>query len=300
MALAGCADEAPPWAGDPLAEPQATSLLGEPLYAIADTTGEIAGADAALAEAPDDVELLIAAARVRWDYQQYRQAIAMYTRAMELAPDDWRPHAFRGIRQFSVRELDGAIADLERARELAPSSYDVAYYLGVVYLVAGRFDEAADEFLRCMDASGRAEVDENMMPGYRGCSAYANDLESRIALTEWAVRALLRAGRTDEAERLLDGVDPDLHVRANLAYYHDLLFYKGLMSEDEILNPAEPWPYSMETVEYGIASWYLVQGDTARALDLLGEAAANPRWNGYGRTGAEADLMRLSEGAAGG
>jgi hypothetical protein len=74
----GCSEEQPPWLGDKLAEPQATSLLGEELYARPDTNGEVAGADAAVAEAPDDVELLLAAARVRWDYEQFRQAIAIY------------------------------------------------------------------------------------------------------------------------------------------------------------------------------------------------------------------------------
>jgi hypothetical protein len=58
-------EDGEPWvnpahrAPDPLAVPQATSLLGEELFALEDTTGAVAAADSALAEAPDDLELLL-------------------------------------------------------------------------------------------------------------------------------------------------------------------------------------------------------------------------------------------------
>jgi Flp pilus assembly protein TadD len=90
-----------------------------------DTTGAIAEADAALAAAPDDVELIIAAGRVRRNFWQYRQAMELYSRAIELAPEDWRPYRFRGHRHISVREFDQAITDLEKARELGACSLEL-------------------------------------------------------------------------------------------------------------------------------------------------------------------------------
>ena len=151
----------------------------------------------------------------------------MYSRAIELAPDDWRPYRFRGHRHISLREFDAAIVDLEVARELAPLNWDVSYHLGLAYVLAGRFPEAADEYLRCLALADDEAAVAAQTDGFRSCSENRNDPESLVAMTEWAVRAALRSGREDVASRLLDGIPDDLEIRENLAYYHDLLFYKG-------------------------------------------------------------------------
>lgn len=78
------------------------------------------------------------------------------------------------------------------------------------------------------------------------------------------------------------------------AYYHDLLFYQGHETADELLWVGEDGPYRLETVGYGVANWYLVEGDTAGAVAILEEIAAHPWWPGYGRIAAEADLARLA------
>ena len=93
-------------------------------------------------------------------------------------------------------------------------------------------------------------------------------------MTEWAVRATARAGRQEVASGLLEKVPVDLEIGENLPYYHDLLFYKGVMTADQLLNPGEDAPYRKETVGYGIANWLIVQGDTAQAVELLEELVA--------------------------
>jgi tetratricopeptide (TPR) repeat protein len=274
--------------------PQAVSLFGDSLYALEDTTGAIAEADRALEDAPDDVDLLIAAARVRRNFWQYRQEMALYTRAMELAPDDWRLFRFRGHRFISIREFDAAIRDLERARELAPMNWDVAYHLGLAYYLAGRFQDAANEYLRCLELSDDAGAEAAQAPGFRSCSQNRDDPESLVAMTEWAVRAALRAGMEEEAAELLEQIPVGLELRENVAYYHDLLFYKGVLTADELLNPGPDAPYRMETVGYGVANWFLVQGDTAGAVGLLEELVQDEWWPGFGRIAAEVELARLT------
>ena len=116
-----------------------------------------------------------------------------------------------------------------------------------------------------------------------------------VAMTEWAVRAALRAGRDTEAEELLEGIPLGLSVEENVAYYHDLLFYKGELTAADLLNPGEDAPYRRETVGYGVANWLLVQGDTAGATALLEELVQDPWWPGFGRIAAEVELYRLLE-----
>lgn len=274
---------------------QAVSLFGDPLFQLEDTTGVIAEADAALAAAPDDVDRLIAAGRVRRDFWQYRQAMDLYTRAIELAPDDWRAYRYRGHRHISLREFDRAIRDLETARDLAPLNWDVSYHLGLAYYLEGRFDDAADEYLRCMELATTPEAEAAQSDEFRSCSQNEEDPESFVAMTEWAVRASLRADRDAAAATLLDAVGADLEISENIAYYHDLLLYKGLMTADQLLDPGPDAPYRRETVGYGVANWMLVQGDTAGAVTLLEELVEDPWWPGFGRISAEVELYRLTE-----
>jgi tetratricopeptide (TPR) repeat protein len=292
-AEAPTAEAAAPAVGDL----QAVSLLGEDLYARVDTEGVIAEADAALAAAPDDVELLIAAGRVRRNFWQYRGAIELYTRAIARAPNDWRAYRFRGHRHISVREFDLAVPDLERARALAPYNWDVAYHLGLAYFVSGRFDDAANEYVRCLALSDNPAAAAAQSDNFRSCSQNGDDPESMVAMTEWAVRALLRADRKEDADRLIDGVAPDLAIETNVAYYNDLLFYKGLMSADELLDLDEDSPYRLETVGFGIANWMLVNGQPESAIEIFEEIVADPWWPGFGRIAAEAELARIGSGA---
>ena len=279
--------------GGALSEPQAYSLFGEPLYAQNDTTGAIAAADSSLAEAPDDVERLIAAGRARRNSWQYRQEIGLYTRAMELAPADWRLYRFRGHRYISLRDFGAAISDLEKARDLAPLNWDVAYHLGLAYFVAGRFGDAAAEYRRCLDLAGDPAAQEAHSEEFRSCSQNADDPESWVAMTEWAVRASLRAGEKAAAARLIGAIPLWLEVTENLAYYHNLLFYKRAKTAEELLNPGPNAPYRRETVGYGVANWRLAWGDTTGAVELLEELVQDPWWPGFGRIAAEADLARL-------
>lgn len=279
---------------DPLEEPQAFSLFGEPLFAMQDTTGAIESADRALAQAPGDLELVIAAGRVRRNFWQYREAMELYSRAIDMAGDDWRPYRFRGHRHISLREFDQAISDLEMARRLALFNWDVSYHLGLAYFLAGRFDEAAEEYGRCLSLASDPEARNAQAEGFRSCSQNEADPESWVAMTEWAVRASVRAGMEEMTAGLLEGVPSDLVIGENLAYYHDLLFYKGEKTSEELLNPGPDGPYRRETVGYGIANWMIAQGDTAQAMALLEELVEDPWWPGFGRISAEVELFRLT------
>jgi tetratricopeptide (TPR) repeat protein len=284
----------------PRAAPVATSLAGEPLHARPHPDpAALRRADDALRAAPRDVAALLAAAREREQAFSYDAALELYTRVIEIAPDDWRGWRFRGHRHLSLRRFADGARDLEHARTLAPDNFDVAYHLGLAYYLLGRFDDAADEYLRCIalatDPAAQTRAASPALAGQRTCTRIADVYDTRVAITEWAYRALRRAGRADAAQRLLDGIRPGIDVAANAAYYHALLARRGEWPVGDLLDPL-PAAGRFETRAYGMAVDALLDGDDERALFLLRRIAADPHWPGFGRIAAEADLRGPAAG----
>jgi len=278
----------------PRTPPVTRSLAGELLYPRPHPAPDrLAAVDAAVQASPDDPDALIAAGRERRHAFQYDEEVAFYTRALGVAPDDWRIYRFRGHRYLSLREFARAIEDLERARGLAPADFDVSYHLGLAYYLSGEFDRAADEYLRCMRlADAPASGDPAAGPGQRACTTIATSDDTRVAVAEWAWRALSRAGRDAEARTLLDRITADMTVGANTAYHLALLAHRGEIDYAELTEPF-PLQGRFETLAYGAAVAELVHGDPERARFILRRVAEDPHWAGFGRIAAEADLARL-------
>jgi tetratricopeptide (TPR) repeat protein len=276
-------------------EPVATSLLGERLHArpVPDPAA-LRQVQAALAAAPAGVDAIIAAARELRNAMAYDEEVALYTRALALAPDDWRLYRFRGHRWISLRRFEDAIRDLDRARALAPYDFDVAYHRGLALYLLGRFDEAADEYLRCIRIAADTAVlaGAPALAGQRPCAEVATRDDSRVAIMEWAYRALRRAGRHEEARALVQQVGPGLDVTENTAYYQAMLARRGHYPKADLLEPL-PVAGRFETRAYGVAVDELVDGNRERALFLLRRIAEDAWWPGFGRIAAEADLLRL-------
>ena len=100
-------------------EPEATSLLGPPLLAapLADAArteqeSHLAAARARLDANPGDLDAWIWVGRRTAYLGRYREAIEVYSRALERFPEAPELYRHRGHRWLSVRELDRAVADL--------------------------------------------------------------------------------------------------------------------------------------------------------------------------------------------
>jgi putative GTP pyrophosphokinase len=86
---------------------------------------------------------------------QFEEAIALYTRILELKPQDSicsLIYKHRGMAKFAQSRYDEAIADFTRAFDLDKSS-KAAYYRGVVYAVLKRYAEAIDDFTLSLEIS---------------------------------------------------------------------------------------------------------------------------------------------------
>ncbi|HEY7407712.1 MAG TPA: hypothetical protein VH638_05555 [Gemmatimonadaceae bacterium] len=279
--------------------PEAISLLGVPLHAARDTAGLIARADAELAADPDNVTRIINAGIARAAARRFNSAIEMYTRGIEKYPDEARLYRFRGHRYLSLRRFDDAVRDLERAVVLDSTNYDIAYHLALAYYLTQRYGDAVSAIDRCMEFAEnqkwQAVEEARINPiWYRSCMSIKTDDDARAAMLDWRYRALRRDGKQADARRLARAVREGWTVDENTPYYRALLFYRGIRDETSTLDSlSAAGELAFVTGAYGVASWHLMEGDTARARTLFERIVATDQWPAFGFVAAEVDLARM-------
>ena len=272
-------------------EPEVYSPLGKAYFARVDPSGVVAKADLALSQGGDKADLLLGAAWARDQFLRFGDSIPIYTRGMQIYPDDVRFPRYRGHRLLSIRRFDAALVDLKAASTMVPSSFDVAYHLGLAYFLRGDYNHAAREYTRCLSMGDKPKPTylHGLPPDWRTC--YALDDDSRVALTDWTYRALRRAGKTAEARQLLDRITEKMGVKENTAYHRALLFYKGLRTVEQTIGVAATGN-SFATAAYGVAVFQRQEGQSERSCELLNRITAEENWSAFGVIGAETDLAR--------
>lgn len=234
-------------------------------------TGAIAQAERALAADPRNVERIIALGLAQSGARQFREAIATFTRGLELAPENATLLRWRGHRYLSVREMDRAREDLTRGLRLDSTNYGILYHLGIVRFADGDFAGAARAF-----ASAQPRAPN------------AGEL---AGATDWLWMALARAGRSAEAKAILDRRPDSLPVTN--AYTQRLRLYRGEIGPDAVVTPADTSDVAVATLSFGVGNWYLVRGDTARARSWFERSVSSGGWPGFGFILSEVELRRL-------
>lgn len=255
--------------GAPPRLPEVVSPLGPWFYPRPDTKGAVAEAERKLGADPKNVELIIALGRAQVGVLRLHEAIATFTRAVELAPQTWRPYRLRGHRYISSRQFDRGAADLTRASELSAKEWDVWYHLGLAHYLRRDFAKAAHAYGRARELSTK---DDQI-----------------IASSNWLYASLRRQGKDAEAARVLERITPTMNVVEDKMYFALLLFYKGLKQEAEIFHAALK-PIEVATIGYGLANWHLYNGRAARARELFRKIVASPEWAAFGFIAAETEL----------
>ena len=297
---AASADEAPA----PLpAEAQAISFLGDtltiptlPPEVEADRMERFREAESALETDPEGADALIWMGRRTAYLGRYRDAIDIYSYALDLHPDDARLYRHRGHRYLTVRELDNAIADFRKAVELTqgrpdevepdglpnalgvPTStlqFNIWYHLGLAYYLKGDFEAAAD--------------------AYGSCAAVSTHPDSKVATAYWRVMTLKRLGRAAEAEAILRDISPNAEVIESTGYLDLLLLQKGQRTPEALVGPAGSGAtLESTTAGYGVGAWYLLNGDPVRARELFSRVlSGRDQWAAFGYLAAEAELARM-------
>jgi hypothetical protein len=313
--LAGCSSQ-PPHAAPPATPeldtaaparriPEATSLLGRPLYpppldrADLITRGlNLADAQVAFRDDPLAEQNIIWFGRRLAYIGRYRQAIAVYSDGIVLHPGSYKLLRHRGHRYITIRRLDDAIDDLARAAALienvpdevepdglpndrniptSTSHTNIFYHLGLAHYLKGEFAPALD--------------------AYRRCLALATNDDMTCAAAYWLYLTLRRLGSDDEAATVLEPVRADMDIIENFAYHRLLLLYKGELTLQQVLQgTGGPSPVGAAvddaTLAYGVGAWHLLNGDLDQAYAVFHEITEGEAWPAFGHIAAEAELVR--------
>jgi tetratricopeptide (TPR) repeat protein len=281
--------------------PEATSLFGTPLIAVAPTGEQKARLEADLAKAqadydrdPSNAEAAIWLGRRLGYLNRFRDAIDVYSRGIARHPNEARLYRHRGHRYITIRKFDLAVADLKKAADLVAGKPDeiepdgapnkagiprstlqsnIWYHLGLAYYLQGDFAHALDAYREGMKVS---KVNDDML----------------VATSDWLYMTLRRLKRDAEARRVLEPITEQMDVIENMAYHQRLLMYKGVRSPESVLNLNTADDVQIATQGYGVGNWYLVNGDKTKARQIFEKVVAGRAWPAFGFVAAEADLKR--------
>lgn len=284
-------------------KPEATSLLGKPLYAptpsgaaLAKLEADYASAKAAYDKNPNDEEAAIWLGRRIAYLGRYREAIDVFSQGIAKHPKSAKLYRHRGHRYVTLRELDKAIADFERAAALVKGQPDeiepdgapnkankprstlqsnIWYHLGLSHYLKGDFAKALPAYLECMKVS---TVNDDMF----------------VATSDWLYMTYRRLGKTAEAAKVLEAIKPQMDILENTAYHQRLLMYKGEVKPESLLQTSggEADAVQIATQGYGVGNWYLVNGDAAKAKAIFEKVLTGSSWGAFGFIASEAELAR--------
>ena len=282
-------------------KPEATSLSGKPLMipATASTPkleADLAEAQKTLAANPKDPEALIWVGR-RYGYLwRFNDAIAAFSKGIAMYPDNPKFYRHRGHRYISIRQFAKAQADFEKAAQLikgkpdeiepdgAPNpagkprstlQFNIWYHLALSHYLQGNYAKAYDAWVECMKVS-------------------KND-DSIVATSDWMWMTLMRLNRNADAAKVLERITPKMDILENTAYHRRLLMYNGLEKPEALLDTASPDATQIATQGYGVANYYFVTGDRAKARQVFEKIVSGAGWNAFGFIAAEADLQRMGQ-----
>lgn len=234
-------------------------------------TDALKTARAALAADPRNIARIIELGVAESGARQFREAIATFTRGLEIEPNNALLLRWRGHRHLSVREFDPAFTDLTRGVALDSTIYGLWYHLGVVNYLRGDFSAAAAAFAKAQPI--------------------APDAGELAGSTDWLWMSLSRAGRGAEAKAMLDR-RPDNRPVTN-AYTRRLQLYRGEIGPDAVVTAADTDDVQVATLSYGLGNWYLIRGDKAQARKWFERSIQSGGWPAFGFMASEAELRRL-------
>ena len=285
--------EATPLFADAPQGVQAISLLGAELRSPAPSQkvlDNLADAKANYDADPMDIENIIWYGRRVAYTGDFRQAIEIYSEGLTKHPESSRLYRHRGHRYISIREFDRAVADYEMAAKLIEGEEDTIEQDGAPGPTGVPVSSRHTNIWYHLGLSYYLVHDwENSLKAYQiGHDLGLND-DNIVSTAHWIYMLHNRMGNPEKAKEAIAHITADMDVIENFSYHNLVLFYKGEIPPEEMLN-VDPNDPSGAAVAYGVANWYLYNDQPEKAYDLMERFVATKSWASFGFIAAEAEL----------
>ncbi len=224
----------------------------------------------------------------------YKEAIDVYTKGINLHPNNARFYRHRAHRYITLRCYDNAIADLKKAVELTRDQVDeiepdgipnernfptstlqtnIYYHLGLAYYLKGDNRQALLAWEKCLDISDNDDM--------------------KVATLNWLNVVLRKMGRQKDADQHLKEVSGDMEIIENHDYYDILVMYKA--GDDNKLKEKgqNQETVSNATLGFALGTYYQLKGDKVKAKELFEKVVAGKQWSSFGYIAAETELARM-------
>ncbi len=222
----------------------------------------------------------------------YRQAVQLYTDAINQFPDEPRLYRHRGHRYITLRAFDLAINDFQQAARLFEGQPDITekdgmpndqniplsslhtntwYHLGLAHYLKGEYEQANLAYDKGLQVSKNTDM--------------------RIAFLYWKYMTLRKLGKDGEVGKLLEPITADMNLIENTSYHELLLVFKGVFTPDQILTE-ENSELDNATLGYGLGFWHHINGRTERAEQIWQQVYDAGNWAAFGYIASEAELAR--------
>ncbi len=224
----------------------------------------------------------------------YKEAIAIYTKGINLHADNARFYRHRAHRYITLRCYDNAIADLKKAVELIRDQIDeieqdgipneknfptstlhtnIYYHLGLAYYLKGDNRQALLTWEKCLDI--------------------ADNDDMKVATLNWLNLTLRKMGRQKDADQHLKEVSGDMQIIENHDYYDILVMYKANEESKLLAKTQNQETLSNATLGFALGSYYQIKGNKDKAKELFEKVVAGKQWSSFGYIAAEAELAKM-------
>ena len=193
-----------------------------------------------------DAHLLLGTVAHWYDWD-WATAEREYRRAIELNPNDPRPHEFYSwFLSTNMARADEAIAEAKKAQQLDPVSAETNQFLGGAYFFARRYDEAIDQLRKAAEFDpdywlaheflGQAYEQKGKLPEAIAEFQRAHQIEGTFAEpTAMLGHAYALSGKQSEALKIIDQLK-DLSSHSYVPPYNIAAVYAGLGDQDRTIE----------------------------------------------------------------
>jgi tetratricopeptide (TPR) repeat protein len=189
-----------------------------------------------------------------FDRGEYDRAIADYTEAIRLRPDDSAAYHNRGNAYDSLKKCDQAIADYTEAIRLKPYDPDIHDNRGNAYVHLEKYDQAIADYTEAI------RFEPNNAAAYFGRGvAYIDSKEYAQAIADYTVAIRLKPDSSDAYNNRGNAYEALRDYDRAIADYTEAIRLKPDVS-DAYNNRA--------TVYYALGQWLRAEADWAKAKEL--------------------------------